>query len=109
MSRRYLWMSAGIVLGAMVAVLGLYLSQLEAGDQEPTKGSDRTVTIPERDLKKLVDRISALESRVQSLEEKSGTILLNGWPATAVLPEGRANDGFGPVKTILIHSSNSAK
>jgi hypothetical protein len=103
-------MSAGIVLGAMVAVLGLYLSQSRADEWAPVNvGPDKTVTISERELKKLVDRISALESSVQSLEEKSGTILLNGWSATAVLPEGRANDGFGPVKTILIHSSNSAK
>jgi hypothetical protein len=104
MSRRYLLTTAGIVLGAVVGVLALYLSQLQAADLGSNKSPDKTVTLSERDFKKLVDRMSALESRVQTLEEKSGTNLLNGWPAGTRVYQG--NDGFGPAKTIMIDLSN---
>ena len=65
MSRRYLVMSAGVVLGAMVAVLGLYLSQSRADEWAPlSAASEKTVTIPERDLKKLFDFLSLVNENL---------------------------------------------
>jgi hypothetical protein len=105
MSRRYSFMAAGVVLGAMVAVLGLYLSQSRAADRAPLNAvPDKTVTISERDLKKLIDRVSDLEARVKALEY-SGVVLVS--PSTAMatppsvpLTSAWPNDGFGPVRTI---------
>jgi hypothetical protein len=111
MSRRYFVMTAGIFLGAMVAVLGLYLSRSPAADQTPIiSAGDKSVTISERDLKKLVDRISDLESRVKALEY-NGIVLLgppakNSIQPQMIVPETWPNDGFGPVKTISADSRN---
>jgi hypothetical protein len=105
MSRRYLWMSAGIVLGAMVAVFSLYLSQSCAGDGGPANaGTDPTVTISERELKNLMQRLADLESRVKALEY-NGVVLVGPSAATAIHPSvpltpAWPNDGFGPVRTI---------
>jgi|HubBroStandDraft_6_1064221.scaffolds.fasta_scaffold48865_2 hypothetical protein len=103
MSRRYLWMTAGVVLGAMVAVFGLYLSQSRADEWAPA-GPDKTVTISERELKNLMQRLSDLESRVKALEY-NGIVLLGPSAAKATHPPvpltpAWPNDGFGPVRTI---------
>ncbi len=105
MSRRYLWMSAGIALGAMVAVLGLYLSQSCADERAPLNaGPDKTVTISQRELKTLLERVSDLESRVTALEY-NGVVLVGPPTAKATYPPvpltpAWPNDGFGPVRTI---------
>jgi len=104
-------MAAGIVLGAMVAVLGLYLSQSRADERAPvTVGPEKTVTISERDLKKLMDRVSDLEARVKALEY-DGVVLVGPSPAKAIhlpvpLIPTWPNDGFGPVRTIPADSHN---
>ncbi len=108
MSRRQWLTSVGIAIGAMVAVCGLYLSQVPAGDQETTNAApDKTasVTISQRQLQKLIDRISSLESRVKSLEKDRGTRLLSIQPGGKVVhpifeEQAQPNDGFGPVRTI---------
>jgi hypothetical protein len=111
MSRRYLWMSAGIVLGAMVAVFGLYLSQSCADERVPMSGvPEKTVTISERELKNLTQRLSDLESRVKALEF-NGIVLLGPSAAKPTHPSvpltpAWPNDGFGPVRTISADSHN---
>ena len=111
MSRRYLLLAAGVVLGAMVAVLGLYLSQLRAGDGGPVNvGPDPTVTISERELKNLMQRLSDLELRVKALEY-NGIVRVAPSAAKAVHPPVPLtptwpNDGFGPVRTIPVDSHN---
>ena len=108
MNRRQLLTTVGIVLGTMVAVCGLYLAQLPAGDQS-TKNSapdkKASVTISQIQLQNLVDRLSALESRVKSLEKERGFRLLSIEPRGKVQPPvfmqpTWPNDGFGPVQTI---------
>jgi hypothetical protein len=105
MSRRYSFMAAGVVLGATLAVLGLYLSQSRADEWAPVNaGPEKTVTISERDLKKLMDRVSDLELRVKALEY-NGVVLVGPSPAKAIHPPvpvtpAWPNDGFGPVRTI---------
>jgi len=103
-------MAAGVVLGALVAVLGLYLSQSRADEWAPVNvGPEKTVTISERDLKKLMDRVSDLEARVKALEY-DGIVLVGAPAKNAVQPRMRSqtwpNDGFGPVKTIPADSQN---
>jgi hypothetical protein len=110
MSRRYFLTTAGILLGLILSVFGLYLSRAHASDQSATKTApDNTVTISARDLKKLVERVTSLEARVRALEDKSGTLLINDANGPLVLPEARDSDGFAPVKTILIDSNKSPK
>jgi hypothetical protein len=105
MSRRYSFMAAGVVLGAMVAVLGLYLSQSRAEEWAPLNaGPEKTVTISERDLTKLMERVSDLEARVKALEF-NGVVLVGPSPAKATHPSlpltpAWPNDGFGPMRTI---------
>jgi uncharacterized membrane protein len=105
MSRRYSFMAAGVVLGAMVVVLGLYLSQSRADEWAPVNaGPDKTVTISERELTKLMQRVSDLELRVKALEF-NGVVLVGPPPAKATHPSvpltpAWPNDGFGPVRTI---------
>jgi hypothetical protein len=105
MSRRYLVMTAGVVFGAIVAVLGLYLSQSRADEWAPVNvGPDKTVTISERELKNLTQRLSDLESRVKALEY-NGVVLVGPSAANAIHPPMPftptwPNDGFGPVRTI---------
>jgi len=111
MSRRYSLMVAGVVLGAMLAMLGLYLSQSRAGDGGAANaGTDPTVTISERELKSLMQRLSDLESRVKALEYNG--IVLVGPPApkaihpSVPLTPTWPSDGFGPVRTIPADSHN---
>jgi len=107
-------MSAGVVLGAVVAVLGLYLSQSRADEWAPANvGPDKTVTISERELKNLMQRLSDLELRVKALEY-NGIVLLGPSAKNAIrpqmtfpeahpqliVPETWPNDGFGPMRTI---------
>jgi hypothetical protein len=108
MSRRHLWTTVGIVLGTMVAVCGVYLTQLPAGDQS-TKNSapdkNASVTISQRQLKKLIECVSSLEARVKSLEKERGVRLLSTEPAGKMQPPvfmqpTWPSDGFGPVQTI---------
>jgi hypothetical protein len=108
MNRRHLLTTVGIVLGTMVAVCGLYLSQLPAGDPGPAKvtpDKSASVTVSQRQLDKLLDRISSLEARVKSLEQERGFRLLSTEPAGKVVhpvfvQPTWPNDGFGPVQTI---------
>jgi hypothetical protein len=127
MSRRYLVTTAGILIGSLVVAYGVYLSHVQAGDKGVNKTSpNKSVTIAERDLKSLlervnslearvqaletnVERVTALEARVQALESQGGIHLINGANGTMVLPEQRASDGFGPAKTILIESMHPTK
>jgi hypothetical protein len=104
-------MAAGVVFGAMVAVLGLYLSQSRADEWAPANvGPDKTVTISERELKNLMQRLSDLESRVKALEY-NGVVLVAPSAAKATHPPMPLNptwpnDGFGPVRTIPADSHN---
>jgi hypothetical protein len=108
MNRRHLLTTVGIVLGTMVAVCGLYLTQLPAGDQS-TKSSapdkNASVTISQRQLEKLIECVSCLEARVKSLEKERGIRLLSIEPGGKVVhpvfvEPAWPNDGFGPVQTI---------
>jgi hypothetical protein len=108
MNRRYFVTTAGIVLAAMVTLFGLYLSQSPAGDQGTSNDKSASVTISERQLQKLVDRISSLETRVKSLEQAKGVHLIEVLPSGTVPQtflvqppqEQWPNDGFGPMKVI---------
>jgi hypothetical protein len=98
MSRRYLLTTVGIILGALA--LGLYFTQVNA--------ADKSVTISQGDLQKLVNRINTLEQRVEAIEQKGGIHLLNNSGAF-ILPEQYPNDGFGPARTIRIDTVPSPK
>jgi hypothetical protein len=94
-----------------VAVLGLYLSQSRADEWAPVNvAPDKTVTISERELKELTQRLSDLELRVKALEY-NGIVLVGPSAANATHPRMPLtptwpNDGFGPVKTIPADSHN---
>lgn len=108
MNRRQLLTTVGIVLGTMVVVCGLYLTQLPAGDQGTKSAAadkNASVTISQRQLEKLIECVSSLEVRVKSLEKERGIRLLSIEPAGKVQPpvfleRAWPNDGFGPVQTI---------
>ncbi len=108
MSRRQLLTAVGIVLGAMVAVCGLYLTQAPAGDRGTTNAApdkSASVTISSHQLERLLDRISSLEARVRSLEKERSARSLSIQPAGKVIhplyvEPAWPNDGFGPVQTI---------
>ncbi len=75
MNRRQLLTTVGIVVGTMVAVCGLYLTQLPAGDQSTRNSApDRnaSVTISQRQFEKLVDRISLSRGAGEVARERAG-------------------------------------
>ena len=108
MNRRRWLTAVGIVLGTMVAVCGLYLTQLPASDpgtKNSAPAKNASVTISQIQLQNLVDRLSALESRVKALEKERGIRLLSIEPRGKVQPPvfmqpTWPNDGFGPLQTI---------
>jgi hypothetical protein len=105
MNRRYLFVTAAVVVGAMVAVLALYLSDSRAADAASGKMNKGATSSQTELAKRLVDRIEQLEARVEALEHKSGTFLIGPSANPRVQPQVSSpqtwpHDGFGPVKVI---------